>query len=100
MAVLSAYAAPLFFTRDEYWHYLFLPPLALHGVVVVPLVLAGTFVAVRGLIRGRRAQAPGDDLWYVAAALLGVPYVLMLVAYAVIAAFFVIYFMTCRCSLF
>ncbi len=100
-AVLVAYVAPAFVSREHYWEVLWFPPLALYGILVVPLVLGGAAVAIRGLIRARRAGAPGDDLWYVATALLGVPYVLMLLLYAVIALTFLIFLITCRtnCSL-
>jgi len=100
-AVLVAYVAPAFVSREHYWEVLWFPPLALYGILVVPLVLGGAAVAIRGLIRARRAGAPGDDLWYVATALLGVPYVLMLLLYAVIARTFLIFLITCRtnCSL-
>ncbi len=100
-AVLVAYVAPALVSREHYWEVLWFPPLALYGILVVPLVLGGAAVAIRGLIRARRAGAPGDDLWYVATALLGVPYVLMLLLYAVIALTFLIFLITCRtnCSL-
>jgi len=100
-AVLVAYVAPALVSREHYWEVLWFPPLALYGILVVPLVLGRAAVAIRGLIRARRAGAPGDDLWYVATALLGVPYVLMLLLYAVIALTFLIFLITCRtnCSL-
>ena len=100
-AVLFAYVAPVLVSREHYWEVLWFPPLALYGILIVPLVVGGVAVAIRGLIRARRAGAPGDDLWYVAAALLGVPYVVMLLVYAVIALTFLIFLITCRtnCSL-
>jgi hypothetical protein len=100
-AVLVAYVAPALASREHYWEVLWFPPVAPYGILVVPLALGGAAVAIRGLIRGRRAGAPGDDLWYVAAALLGVPYVLMLLVYAVIALTFLFFVITCRtnCSI-
>jgi hypothetical protein len=84
-AVLPAYISPLLlFGHDHYWKYLWMPPVGFHGIILVPLAFAGTLVAVRGLLRDRRAGEPGDDLWYVAAALLGLPYLLMLLLYGFI----------------
>jgi len=99
--VLVAYVAPSLVSPEHYWEVLWVPPLAPYGIVVVPLVLGGAAIAIRGLIRGRRAGTPGDDLWYVAAALLGVPYLVMLLVYAVIALTVLIFLITCRtnCSL-
>lgn len=83
--------------RERYWTELSSPA---HLLIAAPLVIGGTVVAIWRLARARRAGTPGDDLWLVGAALLGVPHVLMMLVYAVIVLSFVVGCSITRCSLF
>jgi uncharacterized membrane protein len=78
-----------------------LPSYDVPKYISIPLVVGGTAAAIKGLIRGRRARAPGDDLWYVTAALLGAPFVLISLVYVVTGLIFGIWLITCQtnCSL-
>jgi hypothetical protein len=69
---------------------LFLPPFGAHGLVVIPLVVGGTAAAVWTLIRARSEHTPSGDPCVWLAALLGVPYVLMMLVYAAILLMFLI----------
>jgi hypothetical protein len=83
---------------QRYGSELWLSPLSPPVIVVLPLAIGGTFASIRGLLRVRRAG--GNDRWYVAAALLGVPWVLVELVFV---APLVVWMISCtiaRCSLF
>ena len=62
---------------DHYIGTLRLQPFADQGVVVIALALSGSAAAVWGSIRAGRAGSLGDDLWWLAGAMLGVWYLIL-----------------------
>jgi hypothetical protein len=83
---------------QRYGHDLLVPPFGAYGVVVIPLVVGETAAAVWTLARTTRIGRTANDpsLWL--AVLLGVPYVLLLLVYAVILVLFLFSCLTQSCS--